>query len=66
MNPCPCGETPQSLTIIPSGTLKYAFTAGACCAEWYVEFRTQYKDIESSECYKLALEAWNEAPRKEP
>lgn len=36
---------------------------GDCCGEWSVEFRTQYKPADSPECYALAVQAWNDAPR---
>jgi len=63
---CPCGKTPEKLFIADAGQGgKWAYVYGGCCGIWEIEFRTEYNDLESAECYKLAAEAWNEAPRKE-
>ena len=62
---CPCGKTPTELIIADSGQGgRWADTMGDCCGEWEVEFRTQYNPFDSAECMELAIEAWNEAPRK--
>lgn len=61
---CPCGVIPKELAITGnSNFVKYAYVYGDCCGEWEIEFRTQYKDLESDECMALAIKAWNEAPR---
>ena len=60
--PCPCGKVPNSLTIVPEDR-EYAFALGACCGEWHVKFRTNYKPLHSPECMALAQAAWNDAPR---
>lgn len=61
---CPCGETPKKLIICDAGQGgKWANVTGDCCAEWTIEFRTQYEKLDSNECMELAIEAWNEAPR---
>ena len=56
---CPCGKTPEKLSIMEGSTAKWAFVGGHCCGEWLVEFRTNYLDLESDECYDLAVAAWN-------
>lgn len=61
--PCPCGETPGTLSIIPGSSSKWAWVCGDCCGDWHIEFRTNYKALDSPECRELALEAWNAAPR---
>ena len=61
---CPCGKTPIELWITDAGQGgKWANVEGGCCGEWMIEFRTQYNDLKSGECMKLAIEAWNDAPR---
>ena len=62
---CGCGAVPNTLTITPGDTCKWAWVSGDCCGEWYVEFRTDYKPLESDACMRLAIFAWNDAPRKE-
>ena len=61
---CPCGKTPKSIGIymISQGG-KWGFAVPDCCGEWMIEFRTQYNHEDTDECRKLALEAWNDAPR---
>ena len=63
LRPCPCGKTPALLSVMEGGSCKWAFVSGDCCGEWYVEFRTQYKELDSDECYALAVEAWNRTDR---
>lgn len=64
LQPCPCGKTPARVCIEDTGQGgKWANVTGACCGEWAVEFRTNYHDYRSPECEKLAIDAWNEAPR---
>ena len=61
---CPCGETPTAIGICDNGQGgKWASATGNCCGEWSIEFRTQYDALDSAECMKLAVSAWNEAPR---
>jgi len=64
LEPCPCGKTPAYLCLTPGESCKWAWVSGDCCTEWNVEFKTHYKDIDSNECKKLALEAWNRSPRE--
>lgn len=60
--PCPCGKTPQELTVTDS-THGMAFAYGACCNEWFIEFDACNTYLGTMECYQLAREAWNNAPR---
>jgi len=61
---CPCGQTPESLHLADAGQGgKYALVCGSCCDEWLIEFRTNYKPIDSGECLALATVAWNSASR---
>ena len=63
--PCPCGKHPTELVIVDAGQGgKWAYVYGDCCSKWNIEFRTQYHPLDSNECMALALEAWNEAPRR--
>ena len=64
LKPCPCGKTPADIgvyDVFQGG--KWAFAVPDCCGEWNIEFRTNYKDIDSDECKQFAREAWNAAPR---
>ena len=62
---CPCGKTPPGLGITDgSQGGKYHYVSGDCCGEWTIEFRANYKPLESDECMALAVAAWNAAPRK--
>ena len=63
LKPCPCGKTPTNLCVIEGSSCKFAFVTGNCCGEWHVEFRTDYTDLDSDECYGLAVSAWNETVR---
>jgi len=61
---CPCGEVPESVDIQDAGQGgKWAFAVPSCCGEWMIEFKTQYKPLDSPECEGLADAAWNNAPR---
>ena len=61
LKPCPCGKTPENVSVYPGNTCKWAYVTGDCCQEWHLEFRTYFKDGE--ELMRLAVEAWNEGPR---
>ena len=62
---CPCGKLPARLNILDANQGgKWAIASGDCCAEWLIEFRTGYEALESDACMDLAVEAWNDAPRK--
>jgi len=62
---CPCGKTPTDVQICDAGQGgKWAIVKPNCCGEWMIEFRTNYNQLESEECKKLAVEAWNSAPRE--
>lgn len=64
IKPCPCGKIPDKIYAVDNGQgRKWAQAYGNCCGEWSVEFRTEYNEIDSDKCNKLAIEAWNEAPR---
>jgi hypothetical protein len=60
---CPCGEVPESVSAEESNNSKYAYAMPSCCNEWMIEFRTNYKPLDSAECIALAESAWNDAPR---
>lgn len=61
---CPCGETPTQICVYDANQGgKWAFAVPDCCGEWSIEFRTTYKALDSDECGKLAIDAWNNAPR---
>ncbi len=62
LKPCPCGRTPTKLSIV-SDNAKWFRCAGNCCGEWEIEFRSNYSFPKSKEAKKLAIEAWNDAPR---
>lgn len=60
---CPCGKIPNELFVSSTESRKWANVNGSCCGEWMIEFRTNYKPLNSDECMALAIEAWNNAPR---
>ncbi len=64
LKPCPCGKTPTGL-IIESTNAKWFRCSGICCGEWEIEFRSNYNNPnpDSDEAEKLAIKAWNDAPR---
>ncbi len=63
---CPCGKIPELLNITDAGQGgKWFAVDGGCCGEWEIEFRTMYYGMDSDECMKLAIEAWNDAPRSQ-
>lgn len=61
LKPCPCGTTPEKLVLDGPPRSKWMYVSGQCCGEWNVEFRTDWAP--DAECYRLAVEAWNDAPR---
>ena len=63
LKPCPCGKTPNKLCVSESNTSKWGYVCGDCCGEWNVEFRTDYRRLDTKECMELAIEEWNSAPR---
>lgn len=61
---CPCGQTPTDVHIMDAAQGgKWAFVLPNCCDEWTIEFRTNYAALHTTECKRLAVEAWNSAPR---
>ena len=61
---CPCGGQPKQFQILDNGQgHKWANAYPDCCSEWSIEFRTKYKPFDSEDCQKLAIAAWNSAPR---
>ena len=65
LQPCPCGQTPTALGLQPGDTGSWAFTFGNCCSDWNVEFRLYHEPLDSDDAMELAIEAWNNAPRKQ-
>ncbi|MFV2058525.1 MAG: hypothetical protein ACC707_18840 [Thiohalomonadales bacterium] len=64
LKPCPCGKTPYGLDIAEDDRGGWAHaSAKNCCGAWEIEFKKDRLPENSTECYKLAVEAWNEAPR---
>jgi len=62
IRPCFCGATPDQLAITEGASSKYAWAACGWCAEWFIEFRTNYSQ-DPDELQRLAVKAWNRAPR---
>lgn len=62
IRPCFCGATPDQLAITEGSSSKYAWAACGWCAEWSIEFRTNYSQ-DPDELQRLAVKAWNSAPR---
>ena len=60
---CPCGQVPSKLITTGHTRPKWAYVNGDCCGAWEVEFRNSYKELNSAASNRLALDAWNEAPR---
>lgn len=61
---CPCGKVPTDVAIYDACQGgKWANVVPNCCGEWMIEFRTNYKALDSDECKRLAVEAWNSASR---
>lgn len=66
LNKCPCGEVPTGLHITDNGQGgKWATVSGNCCDNWMVEFRTEYRSLDSDGCMVLAAIAWNNSPREQ-
>lgn len=63
LKPCPCGKTPDYLGVNDGETYRWKRAFGDCCSEWEIEFRVDRGDS-ANEIYQLAVEAWNEKPRK--
>lgn len=61
---CPCGKTPTDVDIYDACQGgKWANVVPNCCGDWMIEFRTSYHALDSAECKRLAILAWNHAPR---
>jgi hypothetical protein len=62
--PCPCGKTPDRLTITAeTRTPKYAHCSGDCCGDWLIEFRADYAEPDTNACQSRAAASWNAAAR---
>jgi hypothetical protein len=63
LQPCPCGATPQGLSISDEckGS-KWGWCACSKCGEWSIEFRADYSQ-DPKVLQARAAEAWNLAPR---
>ncbi len=47
LNKCPCGKTPNFLSLAFNGQgSKWAEACGDCCGTWSIEFRTQYFELD--------------------
>ena len=60
LKPCPCGLTPDSLSIQSGDTFRWKIISGTCCQEWWIEARINDSDPHLDE---MAIDAWNSAPR---
>jgi len=60
---CPCGRTPTDVDVDGSFGSKWHLVYGNCCAEWHIQFRTNYHQRTTPENKALAIKAWNDAPR---
>lgn len=62
---CPCGEVPKGLYVELANPTEMGAKMGAasasCCGSWRVEFLNRFAQGEDS--LRLAVAAWNEAPR---
>jgi len=64
IKPCPCGKTPNKLSLSYNGQgTKYASACGNCCGEWFIEFRTGHHSLNSKECIDRAISGWNDTTR---
>ena len=63
LKPCPCGKTPESLSIEAGASCKWSYASGNCCGDWNIEFRTTYTN-DDDELMRLAVDAWNNACRE--
>lgn len=63
LKPCPCGSTPTSLHVFDGDTYRYSRAYGDCCSEWGIEFRSDNHPRDDERVKRLAVEAWNDAPR---
>lgn len=63
LRPCACGCIPEILSITESGCSKWAWASCGACGEWAIEFRTGYSQ-DPEELERLAVDAWNRAPRQ--
>ena len=62
LSPCPCGEEVTDVHITPYSVM-WSYVSGDCCDKWFIIFRNKGKHIGSPDCERLAIEAWNNAPR---
>lgn len=60
---CPCGKIPETLMYSEGETCKFAWVAGSCCGEWWIEFRTGYEQHGTLKFRDLGKDEWNKAPR---
>lgn len=64
LQPCPCGRTPTRLSVeADHDRPKWAYVSGNCCGEWSIEYRNAYTMLNTPEADKIAMQAWNRAPR---
>lgn len=64
LQPCPCGKVPDELCIEADYGSQWARVGGNCCHEWQIGCHTPNRYDNSNELKKLAIDAWNKAPRK--
>ena len=67
LKPCPCGKTPEKLSICEGSTYRWRIVMGDCCGEWTIEagVRDLYGDDDEQKLYDRCAQAWNAAPRGE-
>lgn len=60
---CPCGASPTQLRISKIDN-SLALVDAHCCGKWCILFYTRNHSIDSPDCFKLAIDAWNNADRE--
>lgn len=60
---CPCGASPTQLRISKIDN-SLALVDAHCCGKWCILFYTRNHSINSPDCFKLAIDAWNNAGRE--
>lgn len=65
LKPCPCGKTPKQLCVTEGITHRWIYVTGDCCGEWMIEGRSNLAKVGTPECSDAAIDAWNNAPRRD-
>lgn len=63
LKPCPCGKTPNELSIQEGSTYRWRIISGDCCGEWMIESSRIDYMADDEKVKQQCIDDWNRAER---